>query len=78
MYKITSQKEISENKILTSYIPKLDYDIISSHNLDFMKILKKYNDLELQPLNIAYLAISAAVTDYYLIYMTKLKRDILK
>lgn len=36
--KIISYKEISENKVLVTYSPKLDYDIIKSHNLDFLKV----------------------------------------
>ena len=38
MYKIMSYKEISNNKVLVTYIPKLDYGIMASHNLDFIKL----------------------------------------
>lgn len=44
MYKITGYKIISEEKVLVSYTPKLDKDIITSHKLDFIKIVAKYKD----------------------------------
>jgi hypothetical protein len=44
MHKVTSIKQITKDKVLVSYIPKLDYDIISSHNLDFLKVLRRYKD----------------------------------
>lgn len=78
MYKIMSYKEVAYDKILVSYIPRLDYDIISSHNLDFIKIVNKYKDLELKPLNITSIPISAAVTAYSRIHMSKLKLEILR
>lgn len=36
MNKIISYKEIGDDKLLVSYTPKLDYEIINSHNLDFI------------------------------------------
>lgn len=44
IHKVTSEKEISEDRILTSYIPKLDYDIIKQHKLDYIKVANKYKD----------------------------------
>ena len=67
---------VSEDKILVSYIPRLDHDIISSHNLDFIKVVNKYKDFELQPLNITSAATSAAVTACYKILMSKKKNKI--
>jgi hypothetical protein len=60
MYKIQSYKIISD--ILVSYYPKLDTDVITSHNLDIVKLVNKYKDHEIQELNVASLAISAATT----------------
>ena len=77
MYKIISYKHISNNKILISYIPKLDKDIIDSHDLDILKILTKYKDHEVQNLNTTSIVISAAITAYGRIHMNKLKLDIL-
>lgn len=45
MYKITSYKIISDDKVLVSYIPKLDHNVVNSHNLDFIKLANKYKDL---------------------------------
>ena len=77
MHKIISYKEISNEKVLVCYVPKLDYEIINSHNLDFIKIVNKYNDKELQPLSITSIVISAAITAYARIHMSKLKLEIL-
>lgn len=40
MHKITSYRIISDNKILVTYVPRLDNDIIKSHGLDIVKIVK--------------------------------------
>lgn len=77
MHKITSHKQISEDKILVSYAPKLDYDIIKSHNLDFLKVVNKYKNNEFQPMDTASVVISAAITAYARIHISKLKLDIL-
>ncbi len=77
MYAVTSYNRISDDLYVTTYIPKLDPDIIESHNLDFMKILDKYGDKELQPINVTSVVISAAVTAYGRIHISKLKLDIL-
>lgn len=78
MYKIISYKELSKDKFLVTYIPKLDYEVITSHNLDFIKIVNSYKDLELQPLNITSIPVSAAVTAYSRVHMSKLKLEIMK
>lgn len=46
MHKITSFKQISDSRVLVTYIPSLDYEIIKSHDLDFIKILSKQRDKE--------------------------------
>lgn len=76
--KITSYKQITDNKFLVSYIPKLDPDIIADNDLDIIKIVKKYNDNEVQSLEVSSVVISAAVTAYGRIHMNKIKLDILK
>ena len=73
MCKIMSYKEISNDKVLVSYIPKLDYEIIKSHNLDFIKIVNKYKDKELQSISTISVAISAVITAYARIHISKLK-----
>lgn len=77
MHKIMSYKEISEHKVLVSYVPKLDYDVINSHGLDFIKIVNKYKDKEIKARNVTSVAISAAITAYARIHISKLKLDIL-
>ena len=77
MHKIMSYKVISKDNILVNYVPKLDYDIITDHGLDFMKLLDKYKDSEIQSLSATSVAISAAVTAYARIHINKLKLDII-
>ena len=78
MYKIMSYKIISDNKVLVTYIPKLDYEIINTHKLDFIKIANKYKDSELPGMNTTSIVISAAITAYARIHITKLKLEILR
>lgn len=78
MNKVVSHKQISTDKILVNYVPKLDYDVITSHNLDFRKVANKYKDKKLPVMDVTSIVISAAVTSYARIHMCKLKLDILK
>lgn len=75
--KIISYKEISFNRILATYVPRLDYDVIKSHDLDFIKVSSKYNDLEMQNMDNTSIVISAAVTAYARIHISKIKLDII-
>jgi hypothetical protein len=75
--KIISYKEISFNRILATYVPRLDYDVIKSHDLDFIKVSSKYNDLEMQNMDKTSIAISVAVTAYARIHISKIKLDII-
>ena len=77
MNKVISYKVISEEKVLVTYIPKLDYDIINSHNLDFLKVLNKYKDKEIQHINNTSVVISAEFTAYARIHISKIKLYIL-
>lgn len=78
MHKVTSEIQLSKDRKLVSYIPKLDYDLINSHGLDFLKVVAKYKDAELQPINTTSIVISAAITAYARIHITNLKLEILK
>ncbi len=78
MNKITSYKRISKEKVLVNYLPKLDFNLIEEHNLSMIKILNKYKDYEVQTLNVCSIVISAAITAYAIIYMSKIKLDIIK
>jgi hypothetical protein len=77
MNKRISYKMISNQKVLVNYVPKLDIDILESHNLDFIKVLNKYKDNELQTRDNTSIVISAAVTAYARIKISKIKLDIL-
>ena len=77
MHKIMSYKNISDNKVLVSYVPKLDSDIIESHNLDYIKIANKYKDNEVQNINYTSIPISTAITAYDRIHLNRLKLDII-
>lgn len=78
MFKITSYTEVSDTKILVTYIPKLDLEVITSHGLDIVKIANTIKDQEIQSVSVSSIPISAAVTAYGRIHMNKIKLDILK
>ena len=75
--KIVSYEEITGGQYLVTFIPKLDYDIINSHGLDFLKVLSKYKDNEVQYVSNTSVVISAAVTAYARIHISKIKLHIL-
>lgn len=75
--KIVSYKEISNKNVLVTYVPTLDSDIIKSHNLDFIKVLNKYKDNEIQHIDNTSIVISAAITAYARIHISKVKLYIL-
>jgi hypothetical protein len=77
-HKIMNYKVIAEDKIMVSYTQNLDAGIIQEHGLDITKILDEVKDRESQPLNVTSVPISAAITSYARIHITKLKLDILK
>ena len=62
--KITSYNYISKDKVLVSYVPRLDEEIIKNNNLDLIKLVTRFKDSEIQSLNVASIPISAAVTSY--------------
>lgn len=75
--KIVSYKPIANDKILVTYIPLLDPDIIESNKLDITKIAAKYKDEESKSADVTCVPISAAVTAYGRIHISKIKLDIL-
>jgi len=50
MYKITSYKEVTDNKILVSYVPRLYFDVINSHKLAKKSRKANYLILRKQPI----------------------------
>jgi len=77
LHKVVSYKTIGENSTLVSYLPKLDPTIIKSHNLDIVKIASKYKDDDGEKLQVTSVPISAAVTSYARIYISKIKLKIM-
>ena len=75
---IISEKELGNNKFLVTYLPMLDLDIISDLGLDIVKIANKQNDEEKQDLDVVSVAISAAITAYGRIQISKLKMQVMR
>ena len=73
MNKVVSYKSIGINKTLLSYIDKLNPDIIESHNLDIVKLANKYKDHEDSIFDATSVPISAAITAYGRIHISKIK-----
>lgn len=65
------------DKILVSYTPGLDDNIIKSNNLYIAKISEKYKDKERLGYENSSVAISAAVTAYVRIHISQIKLDIM-
>jgi len=76
--KVVSYKIVSDHKLLVSYLPTLDNEIIKSHNLDIVKIADVLKDSENDKMDVTSIPISAAVTAYARIHISKIKLDILK
>jgi len=76
-YKINSYIELSDNKYMVSYIPKLDHNVITSHNLSITKLVSKYGDKESTSHSSTSVAMSAAVNSYARIHISKIKLLIL-
>jgi len=72
MHKITSYTPIGDKKMLVSYNPILEPEIIESHGLDFTKISSKYPDKEIQTRSNTSVVISAAITAYARIHIFKI------
>lgn len=75
---VVSYKCIGDNKKLVTYLPMLSAELISSLNLDIVKIASKHSDEEKQMLNVTSVQISAAITAYGRIHISKLKIDVMK
>jgi hypothetical protein len=74
-----SFKKITDNDYLVSYYPRVSKHVCESHGYDYLKVLQEtgsvYNkELEFSDVS---LVISAAITSYARIYMSKIKLDIL-
>jgi hypothetical protein len=76
--KIIGYQILSKNKILVSYVPDLNVNIIKSNNLDLVKLSKKYKDKERIGYENSSVVISAAVTAYSRIHILQLKLDIME
>lgn len=72
-----SYKVLNKDNYLVTYIPGLDLDIIKSHNLDIVKLCKVHKDEVKKSIANTSIVISAAVTAYARIHISKLKLNIL-
>ena len=75
---VLGEKELGNDRFLVTYLPMLDIDIISDLGLDIVKIASKQRDEEKQDLDVVSVAISAAITAYGRIHMSKLKMQVLR
>jgi DNA polymerase type B, organellar and viral len=79
--KVTSYHEITENDFLITYLPTVDEQICTEHGLDFIKVLEKDNnsnlDKNIDVFKDVSIAISAMVTSYARIFMSKIRLEIL-
>ena len=79
--KVTSYHEITENDFLITYLPTVDEQICTEHGLDFIKVLEKDNnsnlDKNIDVFKDVSIAISALVTSYARIFMSKIRLEVL-
>jgi len=78
---INSVKPVSDNDVLISYSNVISKQITTEHGLDYIDILNKNSNKDLETTNSfddVAISISAAVTAYARIYIGKIKLDILK
>lgn len=79
--RIKDQIDITEDKILVSYFPELDPDLCKQFNIDITKASNKYNNPESADksnFDSISVAISAAITAYGRIHISKIKLGILE
>lgn len=74
---VVSYKTIGDDKILVSYLPKLDKSLIDGHNMDISKVANLYKDEESTSRGVTSVIISAAVTAYGRVEISKVKLEIL-
>jgi DNA polymerase type B, organellar and viral len=74
---VISEKYLGNDKFLVTYLPMLDLDIISDLGLDIVKIASKQRDEEKQDLDVVSVPISAAITAYGRIHISKLKMKVM-
>jgi hypothetical protein len=80
--KITSDRLITDNDFLITYSPIVDEQICNEHRLDYIKVLEKDTNPNVEK-NVdvfkdVSIAISAMITSYARILMTKIRLEILK
>jgi DNA polymerase type B, organellar and viral len=80
--RITSDRPITDNDFLITYLPIVDEQICNEHGLDYIKVLEKdYNpnvEKNVDVFKDVSIAISAMVTSYARVFMTKIRLEILK
>lgn len=76
-YVIVDDKDIAEDKTLVTYIPQLDPELRLEANLDIIKLASGHKDEETQSVDVTSIPISAAVTAYGRIHISRIKLDVL-
>lgn len=69
--------KITDNDFLISYFPSISKNICEMHGVDYIKALSENNIKDCNEFNDVSLVISAAITAYARIHMSKVKLDIL-
>jgi hypothetical protein len=79
---VKSFHEITKKDFLVTYVPLIDEQVCLEHGLDYIKVLtkdKNYNlEKKVEVFKDVSIAISAMVTSYARIFMTNLKLEILR
>jgi hypothetical protein len=76
---IKSLHEITKNDFLVTFLPIINKDIGLEHGLDYIKVLSKDKNFKIEKIMVEALsiAISAMVTSYARLFITKIKFKIL-
>lgn len=75
---VKSEKKLSNDKILVTYVNKLNAELINEGNFDMVKLAAKYKDNETQDIGASSIVISAAITAYARIRISEIQLELLK
>jgi DNA polymerase type B, organellar and viral len=79
---IKAQKELNDSKYLITYDPNISETICKEHGLDYLKVLNKESNANLEKQLISSndisIATAAMVTSYARIFINKIKLEVLK
>lgn len=75
---VISEKYLGNDRYLVTYLPMLDTEILNSWDLDIVKVAGRVSDEEKQNFDVTSVAISAAITAYGRIHISKLKMNVIQ